>query len=639
MVMKKVLLLSMPFGALERQALGLSIFKARLEAEGIPCDIRYLTFAFADLIGVEEYCWLSTELPHTAFVGEWLFTPCLYGPNTHSQTLYLRSVVRTLWGFDDSSIDRIKRAQAMTPHFMEYCLQSVPWDDYALVGFTSTFEQNIASLALARRLKVEHPHLKIAFGGANWEGEMGLELHRRFPFVDFACSGEADESFPMLAKLLLAGRLKGKARAAIPGLIYRSRGKTAITTPPEPVYYLDALPIPDYGDYFRDFDRSSASTYVVPTLLFETARGCWWGEKRHCMFCGLNGATMSFRAKSSQRALQEINHLVHYWKIDTVQAVDNVVPMNYFRDFFPTLANAEWPVKIFYEIRANLSRKQVKKLRDAGVLHVQPGIESLSNHVLDLMRKGTTALQNIQLLKWCQEYGVKADYNLLYGFPGETDEDYRELFKFLRAVRFLNPPTGCGPIRLDRFSPYFIEAKAHGLVNVRPISPYYYLYPFCDESVRRIAYYFDYDLRPSTMPLSRSSELLRWVEDWKVNPERGTLKAFDRPDGSLALLDTRSQAVRSSVILKGVDKAVYDYCDSVRSLAAICDYLARTFPERKFRQDAIRGFLDAMVANGFIVSDDSHYLSLALRSQPVESTSGLAASKKEKRQSVSALEM
>ncbi|MEA2264147.1 MAG: hypothetical protein QOJ51_6972, partial [Acidobacteriaceae bacterium] len=40
----KVLLVSMPFGALERQALGLSLLKARLTQTGTACDVRYLTF-------------------------------------------------------------------------------------------------------------------------------------------------------------------------------------------------------------------------------------------------------------------------------------------------------------------------------------------------------------------------------------------------------------------------------------------------------------------------------------------------------------------------------------------------------------------------------------------------------------------
>ena len=39
---------------------------------------------------------------------------------------------------------------------------------------------------------------------------------------------------------------------------------------------------------------------------FETSRGCWWGERMHCTFCGLNGATMSYRSKSPRRAVDEL---------------------------------------------------------------------------------------------------------------------------------------------------------------------------------------------------------------------------------------------------------------------------------------------------------------------------------------------
>lgn len=616
--LKKVLLLSMPFGALERQALGLSLFKARLESEGIRCEVRYMTFPFADLIGVEEYYWLSTDLPHTAFAGEWIFSPCLYGSDSRLETTFVREVLRGIWRLDDISLSRVLRAQKMAPYFIDHCVQSVGWRDYAIVGFTSTFEQNIASLALARRVKAVHPEVKTVFGGANWEGEMGLELHRCFPFVDYAFSGEADESFPAFVRLFLSNHLTRRVCATIPGLIYRSQGESVSAKPAEPVENLDSLPIPDYSDYFRDLDRASACSVVVPTLLFEGARGCWWGAKRQCLFCGLNGATMRFRAKSPLRALDEIKHLVELWQTDLVQAVDNVVPMSYFRGFFPGLARVKRPARLFYEIRANLSREQVKALCEARVLRVQPGIESFSNHVLQLMCKGTTVLQNIQVLKWCKEYGIQADYNLLYGFPGETDEDYQHLFGILRAIRFLNPPTACGPVRLDRFSPYYRNAQAHGLQNVRPTLPYKYLYPFGEDSVRRIAYYFDYDLPPNTIPSGRPTELVRRVEDWRAYPESGSLRAFERPDGTLALLDTRSSAIRSSVVLQGADKAVYDYCDQAQSLGAICNHLTREFPQLGLTADVVRAFLDGLVAHRYMISEGSSYLSLALRSRVAE---------------------
>ena len=90
----------------------------------------------------------------------------------------------------------------------------------------------------------------------------------------------------------------------------------------------------------------------------------------------------------------------------------------------PELASRSLGVSLFYEVRPNLGKEQLRRLRDAGVRHIQPGIESFSDPVLRLVRKGTSALQNIQLLKWCKELGIEPIWNLLWGFPGEPPEEY-----------------------------------------------------------------------------------------------------------------------------------------------------------------------------------------------------------------------
>ena len=90
----RILLLSMPFGALERQALGLSLLKARLAEEKFPCDLRYLGFTFAEMLGTEQYYFLSSDVPHTAFAGEWIFARALYGNAEKSPDRYLREVLQ-----------------------------------------------------------------------------------------------------------------------------------------------------------------------------------------------------------------------------------------------------------------------------------------------------------------------------------------------------------------------------------------------------------------------------------------------------------------------------------------------------------------------------------------------------------------
>lgn len=618
--MNKVLLLNMPYGALDRQALGLSLLKATLAESGAACDVRYLTFLFADLIGYSEYQWMSSGLPYTAFAGDWSFTRALYGDRPDVDSAYVDEVLRETWQIEEADIARIMRVRQFIPHFLDYCMAVIPWGDYAMVGFTSTFEQNIASLALAKRIKATYPQIAIIFGGANWEGEMGCELHRKFPFVDYVCSGEAENSFPALVKSVLAGEV-GEGNAAldsIAGIVYRSHGESVNTGQAELIREMDDIPYPDYSDYFRDLEQSGVSASIVPNLLFESSRGCWWGAKNHCTFCGLNGGKMAFRSKSPRRALEELDYLTATWHLDLVEAVDNILDMKYFNDLLPALARARRPMRIFYEIKANLSRKQVRLLRDAGVYRVQPGIESMSNHVLKLMRKGTTALRNVQLLKWCREYNIGVDWNILYGFPGETQEDYDEMLRLLPAIRFLKAPGACGPIRLDRFSPYFEAPEQFGFTNVRPMKPYKYLYPFNDDELYRIAYYFDFDYAPDVDPAGCANDVIRYTREWQHTPEKGALTSITSTDGALTLIDTRSDALLPELTLMGLEQAAYEYCDELHSGPAVAQFLRSKFPSRLFTDTQVLDFLDSLVSNKLMITDGLHYLSLAIPTQPVQ---------------------
>ena len=618
--MKKVLLLSMPMGALERPALGLSLLKARLNEVGFACDVRYLTFAFAEFIGQTDYQWMCYELPYTAFAGDWSFTQALYGDRPETEQAYVQEVMRQAWKLTDADIARVLHIRSMVPYFLSHCMDAIPWRDYSMVGFTSTFEQNIASLALAKRIKQAYPKISIVFGGANWEADMGYELHRQFSFVDFVCSGESEVSFPALVRRVFERTPMNGDRAPIPGIVYRDRNKESVYTGnADLIRDMDALPLPDFSDYFHDLNECTVSAAVSPTLLFETSRGCWWGAKSHCTFCGLNGGTMAFRSKSPRRALDEMEQLVDRWQLNNVEAVDNILDMKYFGDMLPALASAGRSLQIFYEVKANLSREQVKLLSKAGVNRIQPGIESLSDHVLKLMRKGVTALRNIQLLKWCREFNITAEWNILYGFPGETPEDYRSLLELVRAIRFLRPPCAAGPIRLDRFSPYHNSPADFGLTKVRPLSTYHYLYPFEDESLKRIAYYFDFDYEPDNDPTGFAAEVVSYVYEWKSNPELGCLWSLARPDGSLALLDTRSDATVPELILTGLEQAAYEFCDQLQAGSNIVKHLRTSFPTVEFSDEQVFDFLKSLIENKLMVTDGLNYLSLAVRSPVVQS--------------------
>ncbi|MFD0008187.1 RiPP maturation radical SAM C-methyltransferase [Streptomyces sp. NPDC127178] len=563
----RVLLVSMPYGALDRPALGISLLKPRLRREGIDCDVRYLTFAFADLIGAEEYDWISRDLPLTAFAGDWLFTPSLYGDALNGDD-YLESVLRSTWLVGEQDLARLARAREQCEPFLDACLTRIPWSQYDVVGFTCTFEQNVASLALAKRLSEAHPRLLIAFGGANWEGEMGQELHRSFPFVDIVCSGEADESFPAVLSSL-SERRRADLRA-IPGIVYRNGRETVSTGPASVITKLDDLPFPDFDDFFRDRAEATSGRDCDVTLPLETSRGCWWGAKAHCTFCGLNGAVMAFRSKSAERVAAEVHLLRDRHGAERFLVVDNILDMHYFTTLLPQLAAERLGVRFAWETKANLTHDQVCTLAEAGVDHIGAGLESLSDHVLGLMRKGTSALRNIQLLKWCREFDIHVEWNFLVGFPGEQDTDYQAMLPLIEAISFLQPPSAWGLIRLDRFSPYHSTPGAYRMTNIRPASSYRYLYPFAEERLSRIAYHFDFDYVDDRGTLDHAAPAIERIGNWMATRPNGRgLWLEPCGNGTLKVIDERQPHRPSELTLRDWQAKLYLACDRVRKLPGL----------------------------------------------------------------------
>ena len=149
------------------------------------------------------------------------------------------------------------------------------------------------------------------------------------------------------------------------------------------------MPTPDFDPFFEQRADGPVSG-VVPTLLAETARGCWWGERSHCTFCGLNGATMAFRSKSPERVVDELAYLRDRYGVRSVQHRRRHPRHALLQDGVPMLAEADLGLELFWEIKANLTDRQSASSATPASPTSSPAIESLNDHVLELMRKGTT---------------------------------------------------------------------------------------------------------------------------------------------------------------------------------------------------------------------------------------------------------
>ena len=201
----KTALVNMPFGFHIYPSIQLGTVSTLLKTHEYDVKSYYLNLHFAHQIDLEVYKRLCEE---RFLIGEWLFSHLLYGDSpgnreyaeifkTHIQNIN-RAVDRP-----ESFLHDVKTQ--MVPEFLRWAVESVNWQQYGVVGFTSTFNQNLASVTLAKLIKEKYPAINIVFGGSNFDSEMGLEYFRAFTWIDYVVSGEAEHTLPALMEALNAG--------------------------------------------------------------------------------------------------------------------------------------------------------------------------------------------------------------------------------------------------------------------------------------------------------------------------------------------------------------------------------------------------------------------------------------------------
>jgi ribosomal peptide maturation radical SAM protein 1 len=602
---QRVALVNMPFAGANRPSIQCGLLKAGLVREGHEVDVHYLNLELAAELGDQAYRRLS-ELRSDHMLGEWLFSVAAFGPRDDEEEYRAAhpSLQETCEQVGRSFEELSSMRNDLLPKVIDRWAAMVAWNSYTVVGFTSTFEQNVSSLALARRIKSEWPEVVIVFGGANYDGEMGPEYVRAFPWIDYAVVGEGDHALPALVSRIACGA----SPLDVPGVAGRVDGGAVRNGSAPLVRDLDALPDPDYDDFFsalRRLGRQEVLGESLPLLLFESARGCWWGEKHHCTFCGLNALGMAYRSKSPKRVHAELRRQSARYQIANFEAVDNILDMRYLQELCRPLIEDRVDYSIFYEVKANLKREQLHTLARAGIRILQPGIESLSTHVLKLMRKGTTMLQNVRLMKWAHYYGIKVAWNLLTGFPGETREDYEQQARLMPLLVHLPPPAGGGSIWMERFSPYFTD-ESFPVSDVEPWKAYGYIYP-AELDVRKVAYFFTYtmgDVVPEESLRDINLGIDRWQKRW-LPPAKQPILVYQRAPDWIQVIDRRVDGEPRVHAFQGLEAAAYELCGDTSTPRRLAGELGAAADEI---ESGLRRFCEL----GLMIEEDGRYLSLAL---------------------------
>jgi len=493
-------------------------------------------------------------------------------------------------------------------------VDAVPWGRYFLVGFSICLAQLTSTLFFIRQIKRRAPWLPIVVGGSACAGAMGEDMVHTVPDIDYVICGEGELPLLQLADWVLANGDHSQP-VNIPGLAHKQ--SLPGYNGHQQIPHLDDLPIPDYADYFHDLSSSGPRHAFLPRLPMEMSRGCWWnkggntGGKGGCAFCNLNTQWHGYRAKSPERTVSEIDTLVHRHQILSLYFMDNLLPAKGLKSRFRAIERLGKDLQLFSEIRAKTSRDVLEAMASAGMQEVQVGIEALSTRLLEKLNKGTTAMDNMEIMRNCE-----ADYlpcltgNLILGFPSSDSRDVSETLDHLTFAFPFRPLKGIR-LWLGYGSKLWREPERYG-IRLTGNHPYYrYLFP--EEELgkcRLMIQGYHGDVRHQQRiwaPVQK--KLAQWRDFYdRIHQEPRFEPILSYMDGQTFLI-IRERRLNSDPMthrLTGTSRAIVLFCETQRSMAEIVERFPRS------DEDRIQAFLRMMVDKRLMFEEAGRYLTLAV---------------------------
>jgi hypothetical protein len=267
---------------------------------------------------------------------------------------------------------------------------------------------------------------------------------------------------------------------------------------------------------------------------------------------------------------------------------------------------------VFIETKSNLRKSQIRTLAVGGVKCMQPGLESLSLNQLKAMDKGVTPMQNIVCLKWSAYYRVAVSWNMLLGFPGETNDDYLRQIDLVPSLLHLQPLEAAGRFWLERFSPYFTRPRDYGLRITGPGMAYEYVYDTRQVDVKKIAYDFEYELDQWSVDPGIYQDLINAVERWKQmyqSSDRPFLY-YSKAPGYVTVYDGRNPQVPTRQRYDGPAASIIELCtEAARGMeqirAAVEAYMDGSEP-------AVVSIVNDLTSKRILYEERGKYFTLAL---------------------------
>ncbi|MDT8303056.1 MAG: radical SAM protein [Sedimentisphaerales bacterium] len=313
---------------------------------------------------------------------------------------------------------------------LEFQSKLVLENDPELIGFSVMYpRQIIFTLALAKYLNSTNSLLtgysrettqpKIILGGAMISALQAEDILRMCPFVEAVFDGEGEYGLKMLCE--------GRNFSEIPGLVHRVRAGILRNRKTDTIS-LTKLPLPEFNDLNLNMYLSPEP--VVPVVF---SRGCKW---RKCRFCAHNFSYSGYRKRNAIHFVEYLLKLRHENGIRHFYFADQYLETSDMMSLAEEIVNNK--LDIFYHIMCrptdDYNPEVLEKLFKSGCRWISWGIESGSQRLLDICRKGTYVETARKIVRDSGNAGISNLLMLIFGLPTSMEEDLNATINLLDGL-------------------------------------------------------------------------------------------------------------------------------------------------------------------------------------------------------------
>jgi anaerobic magnesium-protoporphyrin IX monomethyl ester cyclase len=314
---------------------------------------------------------------------------------------------------------------------IEYVKQMVRRSDPQIVGITCSSVSYRGCIETARVVKELSPSCKVVVGGPHpsYLPESMLQ-HQE---IDYVVIGEGERAIAELA-INITKTEDDSAISAIPGIAFRHEGKI-IRNEPKFISNLDQIPYPARHLLpMHLYDRMVEYLSARPADLMNVVRGCPYS----CTYCEIQKLWgQACRSFSPRRVVEEIDHLINKYGSKGIYFIgDNfTVRKKQTVEICKLIKEQKLDIEWACDTRVDLvSRELLKEMKDAGCRTIWFGVESGSPRILEKIKKGITLQQAVHAFELCKEEGIQTACSIMLGIPGETGNDMKATFKFVKKL-------------------------------------------------------------------------------------------------------------------------------------------------------------------------------------------------------------